>query len=115
MNTHSTTPLADQRLILRQQLLAQRQVIAEKMGQASSPKNGYPRSMTMRFLTERPALIVNLLTGLATLLVGRRLIKTISAALIVAKIVQSVAKTHPKKQSPETTSQATVHTDLNHY
>ena len=115
MNTHSTPPLADQRLILRQQLLAQRQVIAEKMGQPSSPKDSYPRSMTMRFLTERPALTVNLLTGLATLLVGRRLFKTISAALVVAKMVQSVAKSHPKKHSPETPSQATMHTDLTHH
>ena len=102
MNPDNTPPLAEQRLILRQQLLAQRQLIAEKMEQASRPKDSYPRSMTMRFLTERPALIVHLLTGLATLLAGRRLIKTISAAVVMARMVQSVAKGHSKKQSSDT-------------
>ena len=115
MSTHSTIPLAKQREVLRQQMLAQRQVIAEQLELTPGVKNGYPRSMTMRFLTQRPALIAKLLTGIATLFVGTRLIKAISAALVLARMVQSVAKTHHKKQSPEPTSHATVHTDLTHH
>lgn len=112
MNTRSTIPLAKQRQLLRQQLLAQRQLIAEQLDLAPVAKNGYPRSMTMRFLTQRPALIAKLLTGITTLLVGARMIKSIGAALVLARVVRSVARTRQQKQAPAATSQVAVPTNL---
>jgi hypothetical protein len=49
-------------------LQAQRQVIAQQLGEESGMNAGYPRSRTLRFLTQQPAPIIRLLVGLATLL-----------------------------------------------
>jgi hypothetical protein len=68
MTSLTDTPLVEQRQRLRRQLQAQRQVIAQQLGQESGMNGSYPRSRTMRFLTQRPALIIRLLVGLATLL-----------------------------------------------
>jgi hypothetical protein len=68
MTSITDTSLVEQRQSLRRQLQAQRQVIAQRLGQESGMNAGYPRSRTMRFLTQRPALIIRLLVGLATLL-----------------------------------------------
>jgi hypothetical protein len=62
------TPLVEQRQNLRRRLQAQRQVIAQQLGQESGMNGSYPRSRTMRFLTQQPAPIIRLLVGLATLL-----------------------------------------------
>jgi hypothetical protein len=67
MSSITDTPLVEQRLSLRRRLQAQRRVIAEQLGQDSGMNGSYPRSRTMRFLTQQPALI-RLLVGLATLL-----------------------------------------------
>lgn len=67
----SSTPdlsLIEQRQSLRERLQAQRQVIAEQLGPESAMPGSYPRSRTMRFLTQQPALIIRLLIGLASLL-----------------------------------------------
>jgi hypothetical protein len=68
MTSIADTSLVEQRQGLRRQLQAQRQVITQQLGQESGMNAGYPRSRTMRFLTQRPALIIRLLVGLATLL-----------------------------------------------
>jgi hypothetical protein len=68
MTSITDTSLVEQRQSLRRQLQAQRQVIAQQLGRESGMKASYPRSRTMRFLTQRPALIIRLLVGLATLL-----------------------------------------------
>jgi hypothetical protein len=62
------TPLVEQRQNLRRRLQAQRQVIAQQLGQESAMNGSYPRSRTVRFLTQQPAPIIRLLVGLATLL-----------------------------------------------
>jgi hypothetical protein len=67
MSSITDTPFAEQRLSLRRRLQAQRRVIAQQLGQESGMNGSYPRSRTMRFLTQQPALI-RLLVGLATLL-----------------------------------------------
>ena len=67
----SSTPhisLLEQRQSLRLQLQAQRQLIARQLGPDSAVSRSYPRSRTMRFLTQRPALILRVLVGLATVL-----------------------------------------------
>ena len=63
--TDTDIPLVEQRLSLRRRLQAQRQVIAQQLGQESGMNGSYPRSRTMRFLTQQPALIIRLLVGLA--------------------------------------------------
>jgi hypothetical protein len=68
MNSITDTSLAEKRRSLLRRLQAQRQVIALQLGPGSGMNSSYPRSRTMRFLTERPALIIRLLIGLATLL-----------------------------------------------
>jgi hypothetical protein len=70
MSSITDTPLVEQRLSLRRRLQAQRQVIAQQLGQESGMNGSYPRSRTMRFLTltQQPALVIRLLVGLATLL-----------------------------------------------
>jgi hypothetical protein len=68
MSSITDTPLVEQRLSLRRRLQAQRRVIAEQLGQESGMNGSYPRSRTMRFLTQQPALIIRLLVGLGFLL-----------------------------------------------
>jgi hypothetical protein len=49
-------------------LQAQRQVIAQQLGSGSGTSREFPRSATMRLLTQRPQLIIKVLGGLVTLL-----------------------------------------------
>jgi len=73
MSSISDTSLIEQRQSLRRRLQAQRQVIAQQLGQESGMNGSYPRSRTVRFLTQRrPALIIRLLVGLATTLLRTR-------------------------------------------
>ena len=65
MSSITDSPLVEQRQSLRRRLQAQRQVIAQQLGQESGMNGSYPRSRTMRFLTQQPALIIRLLVGLA--------------------------------------------------
>jgi hypothetical protein len=71
MSSTGAISLLEQRQGLRRRLRDQRQVIALKLGPDSGMHGGYPRSRTMRFLTQRPALTVRLLVGLATLLLRK--------------------------------------------
>ena len=71
MSPITDIPLVEQRQSLRRRLQAQRQVIAQQLGQESGTNGSYPRSETMRFLTQRPALIIRVLVGLASLLRAR--------------------------------------------
>jgi hypothetical protein len=50
------TSFDEQRRMLRQQLSAQRELIAQQLDPAPTVVGGYPRSATMRLLTRRPAL-----------------------------------------------------------
>jgi hypothetical protein len=68
--------LAEQRVALRQRLQAQREEIARRLGPLPATDGGYPRSVTMRFLVKRPALAGQLLAGLATMLVGKRVFRS---------------------------------------
>jgi hypothetical protein len=68
MRSATDTSLVEQRQRLCLRLQAQRQVIARQLGPESAMNGGYPRSRTMRFLTQRAALITRLLVGVVTLL-----------------------------------------------
>lgn len=81
--------LPEQRLALQQRLRAQRQMIAQQLGPAPRMDTGYPRSMTMRFLTRQPALVTGLLAQAAAVLFGARYFKSLSASLALAKLVRA--------------------------
>jgi len=68
MSSITDSPLVEQRQSLRRRLQAQRQVIARQLGQESGMNGSYPRSRTMRILTQQPALIIRLLVGLGFLM-----------------------------------------------
>ena len=67
----SDNSLLEQRQRLQQRLQEQRQVIAQRLGSASEARSSYPRSITMRLLTQRPGLVIRLVLGFATLLKAR--------------------------------------------
>jgi len=50
MTPTSNTPLAEQRKLLRESMLVQRQLIAGRLGYGQGAARGYPRSLTMRLL-----------------------------------------------------------------
>jgi|KBSSwiStaDraftv2_1062776.scaffolds.fasta_scaffold349566_2 hypothetical protein len=72
MNSIPTLSLAEQRQHLRQQLIEQRELIAQQLDSVPDANNEYPRSHTMRFFTRRPTLTRKILTGLITLLVVKK-------------------------------------------
>lgn len=91
---NSNMPLAQQRLILRKKIRAQREVLAYQMGPAPEAHRDYPRSMIMRFFTQRPGLAAGMLGKLATLVLGTRLLKSTGAAMAVATVVRSLLSKH---------------------
>lgn len=95
-----TTPTAgtpdEQRLELRQQLLAQREQIARQLQPAPQAFNGYPRSKTMRFLTRWQALPIGVVAGAARFLPGGRLAASLLAAITVVQAVRGLRSArHP--------------------
>ena len=92
--------LIEQSQALRQQLRVQRKLIKQQIDPVSSMNANYPRSMTMRFITQRPALVAGVVTEVATLLLGARLLKSVVAALSVARIVRSSANARQKPRLP---------------
>jgi hypothetical protein len=68
MSSPNASSLVEQRHSLRRRLQAQRRVIARRLDPESGMHGSYPRSRTMRFLSQRPARIIRLLVRLAALL-----------------------------------------------
>jgi len=73
------TALEEQRRRLREQLAAQRQVLAQDL--VAGVSGSYPRSVTMRTLTQEPELVVRLLQRV----VGRRATAALPTVLLVAR------------------------------
>ena len=88
MTTPTTRSLDEQRLELRQQLLAQREQIARQLEPAPQAVNGYPRSKTMRFLTRWQALPTGALAGAARFLTGGRLAASLVTAVTLVQAVR---------------------------
>jgi len=68
MISAADSALLEQCQTLRQQLQAQRCVIAQRLPESRTQPGSYPRSMTMRLLKERQGLLIRLLLGAASLL-----------------------------------------------
>lgn len=82
--------LADRRLLLRAQLRDQRQCIALQL--RAGARDGYPRSMTMRLLLYRSALVV----ALAAALAGRRAAGRVHALTIVVRALTAFTALAPE-------------------
>ena len=101
MNTSVTTPatpaaisLTQQRVLLREQMASQRQLIEFQLGPEPAERSqSYPRSNTMRFLTQRPELMKKLLGQLAGLLIGASFLKSMHPLLAIAKFLHLSSKT----------------------
>ena len=83
----ASASLAEQRQVLRSKIAIQRQVI-ERQIEPAAYADGYPRSMTMRFITRRSVPAVKILASVATLFVGARFIKSTTAALALLKVLR---------------------------
>jgi hypothetical protein len=92
MSELKALPLAEQRKALRLQLLAQRQKIIAQLEPPAIESTQYPRSMTMRFLKQRPALVAGVIALLTSRLVGVKVVSSLSAALGVLKTLRSALK-----------------------
>src|SRR5690606_8631804 len=75
---------------LRGKLQAQRELITQRIEPVHGAGSGFPRSRTMRFIMRRRALLGRLLLELFTLLVGARILKSVSAGLFLARLLLSV-------------------------
>ncbi len=94
MTLRAQVPLAEQRRALRERMLAQRELIAARLGPAQDDGDTYPRSRTMRFLRKRPARLLALLAGLAALLAGARNAKFIAAVAAMTRFLRSDPTRH---------------------
>ena len=86
-----TVSLCMQRQSLRLRMHAQRELIDHQLGPDAVANTAYPRSTTMRLLTQQPALTSSLMTGLASLLIGVRLFRTLGTALAVVNMLRAAA------------------------
>jgi hypothetical protein len=68
MSSPTDISLLEQRQSLCLQLQAQRQVIARRLGPDTALNGSYPRSRTMRFLTQQPVPFIRLIVGLSAVL-----------------------------------------------
>ena len=91
MTSPPELPLAEQRQALREKLREQRQLIAEQLGPGPDANGSYPRSKTMRFLTQRSGLVATLLAEGVALLVGARYAKSMTAVMALARVVRAAA------------------------
>lgn len=86
--TNKHLSLAEQREQIRAQLHAQREVIAMKLTRAEVQDRSYPRSMVMRFLTQRPVAAIT--AEVATLLLGARLIRSFNSVKTLVQVFKSL-------------------------
>lgn len=90
MSTPSPDLLVEQRLALRQRLLAQRQLLAEQLAPKPARSGDYPRSMTMRLLTGHPALANQLLVEGASVVLGVRLVRSLTRSATLVRLVGAI-------------------------
>ncbi|MEO4046034.1 hypothetical protein AAFN46_02940 [Pseudomonas sp. CAU 1711] len=80
----------EQHQALRQRLQQQRQRIEHLLARSQYDDGVFPRSLTMRLLTRRPALVVRLAMQLA-LLLSPGLLRSLSAALLTSRLLHVLA------------------------
>jgi len=88
MTTPVNGTLDEQRRILREQMLAQREQIARQIRPAPPATGRYPRSKTMRFLTRWQGLASGVLAGSGKFRTGGRLAASLLTALTLARVAR---------------------------
>ena len=93
--------LQEQRLALRRMLAEQREIIAFQLTpryrlQQSNAGTAlaYPRSLTMRWLSQNPAPAVKLMLGIATWLLGARVAGAVHDGMKFIKMLRTGATLH---------------------
>ncbi|MBI2801083.1 MAG: hypothetical protein HYX63_12540 [Gammaproteobacteria bacterium] len=95
MTDNGEVALSAQRLLLRGQLHAQRQRIAEQLAPTTAEARGrYPRSVTMRLLNRRP---VALLARSVALVAGARLAGSVTGILVLVNLLRSAIAVKARK------------------
>ena len=89
MTAPDPVPVEEQSRALRQRIQSQRAVIAKQLGPVEEPDGSYPRSKTMRFLARSPAVAVTVLAEVATLFMGARHAKAVTAFMALSRIMRS--------------------------
>lgn len=89
---------------LRQQLQQQRAQIAQQIASIHAGESEFPRSMTMRFLLRRPALVTRLLAETTALLLSARLLRNLKAALLLTRVLIIARKNRPVAELPAPSS-----------
>lgn len=94
MKSDPTPSLAQQAERVRFQLRDQRARIAAQLSAGSMVRSDFPRSMTMRFLVSRPAL----LPRLVTLLAGARFAAVSAAAFAIFRTLRTSTPISPRAE-----------------
>lgn len=82
---------------MRLRLQTQRRLIVHLLETDPPSGDSYPRRMTMRFMTQRPALAAFVLAQIAARLLGASYFRSLSLALAVGKLLRVVLA---PKESP---------------
>ena len=96
MTDKSEVALSTQRLLIRGQLHAQRQRIAEQLAPTTTAaaRGRYPRSVTMRVLKRQP---VALLARSVALVAGARLAGSVTGILVLINLLRSALAVKARK------------------
>ena len=96
MTDKSEVALSAQRVLIREQLHAQRQRIAEQLAPTitAAARGHYPRSVTMRVLSRRP---VPLLVRSVALVAGARLAGSVTGILVLVNLLRSALAVKARK------------------
>ncbi|QKE64061.1 hypothetical protein HNE05_12125 [Aquipseudomonas campi] len=101
MSKNPDMPLSELRLALRQRLFLQRQRIRHLLAPSGPADDVFPRSVTMRLITQRPAAALRLASQVALVLFGPRLVRGLGGALLLAKLLHSATHNPPRLPAPD--------------
>lgn len=88
-NTVHSLSLAEQRQDVRMQLQKQRAVILLQLSPKKTANSFYPRSITMRLLSQKPKVVTKILLEIAGIVIGTGTIKSLLSAAGFVKILRS--------------------------
>lgn len=92
---NSLVSSAERQAALQQRMRLQRTLISRQLQPLEPVAQRLPRSLTMQFLRRHPGLASQLLNQGITLLVGGRMLRTVSLALLLGCAVRGLA--HQRK------------------
>jgi hypothetical protein len=96
VTAESRVPLAEQRRLLRAQLGTQRQRLSDQLAAAGRPREGFPRSVTVRWLIREPELVSRLVGGIA----GRRVAAAMPSVLLLVRFLSTSIAATPRLPAP---------------